>query len=390
MEYIKAMEITKNNDATVTIKGEIPFSELKTHREAAINKLGENIEIDGFRKGHIPQDVLEEKIGSAEILAEMAERALAKAYPSILDEHKIDAVGYPQVSLTKLAEDNPLGFTITVAVMPEITLPDYKTIAQTHQDSAPSTEVTEEDIENATKDILRRKLAYERMQQKAARNAEKPKNDSADLPTPETIQENEEDKEPTDDELPELTDEVAKTLGDFANVDEFKAKLKEELSEQKAQEAQNKHRAAITDALIEATDISVPQVMIDAELEQFLAQMQEDLTKAQLSMDDYLSHIKKTKDELKEEWKPAAEKRAKVQLLLDAIASAENITPDQKLVDDQVATLKQQYQDADEDRVRTYVTSVLKNEDVMKMLEGDKEKAETETPDAGETEEKTS
>lgn len=380
MEYIKDIEITTNDDATVTIKGEIPFSELQNHREAAIEKLGKNVEIDGFRTGHVPQDVLEEKIGSAEILAEMAERALAQAYPSILDEHTIDAVGYPQVSLTKLAEDNPLGFTITVAVMPEINLPDYKTIASTHQDSAPRVEVSEEDIENATKDILRRKLAYERMQQKAAQNAENTPGESTDLPTPETVQQDQEETEPTDAELPELTDEVAKTLGDFATVDEFKNKLTEELTEQKTQEAQNKHRAAITDALIEATDITVPQVMVDAELEQFLAQMQEDLTRAQLSMDDYLAHIKKTKEELKEEWKPAAEKRAKVQLLLDAVATAENITPDQKLVDEQVNALKEQYKDADEDRVRTYVTSVLKNEAVMKVLEG-----KTDDTDAADT-----
>jgi FKBP-type peptidyl-prolyl cis-trans isomerase (trigger factor) len=86
-------------------------------------------------------------------------------------------------------------------------------------------------------------------------------------------------------------------------------------------------------------------------------------------MDDYLGHIKKTKDDLKAEWTPAAEKRAKLQLILNEIAKKENITPDQGQLDAQVDQLLEQYKDADAARVRIYVASVMTNEAVMKKLE---------------------
>ena len=86
-------------------------------------------------------------------------------------------------------------------------------------------------------------------------------------------------------------------------------------------------------------------------------------------MDDYLTHIKKTKDDMKAEWTPAAEKRAKLQLVLNEIAKAEKIVPNAEAVNDQTKDLLERFKDADEHRVRLYVASVLLNEEVMKKLE---------------------
>jgi FKBP-type peptidyl-prolyl cis-trans isomerase (trigger factor) len=98
-------------------------------------------------------------------------------------------------------------------------------------------------------------------------------------------------------------------------------------------------------------------------------QMEEDLTRADLKMDDYLAHIKKSKDDVKKEWTPAAEKRAKLQLILNEIAKKETISPDVNELNEQVKGLMERYKDADERRVRLYVASVLTNEAVMKHLE---------------------
>jgi trigger factor len=176
----------------------------------------------------------------------------------------------------------------------------------------------------------------------------------------------------TDAELPELTDEYVTTLGhegQFTSVEDFKAKIKEHLSIQKKQDVVAAHRAKITDKIIEESKIDLPQILIDSELEQMFGQMSEDLARANLQMDDYLGHIKKTKDDLKAEWTPAAEKRAKLQLILNEIAKKENITPDQGQLDAQVDQLLEQYKDADAARVRIYVASVMTNEAVMKKLE---------------------
>ncbi len=191
-----------------------------------------------------------------------------------------------------------------------------------------------------------------------------------ELPTPETVAK--EVVRQLADPLPELTDELVKTLGQpgqFNSIAEFKEKIKEHLTIEKERDVTSRHRAKITDAIEEKSVIELPQVMIDAELGQMFAQMEEDLTRAQLTIDDYLGHIKKTRDDLKKEWSPTAEKRAKLQLILNAIAKKEEVRPDSGKVDHEVSHLLEHYKDADERRVRIYVESVLTNDAVMQMLE---------------------
>ncbi|MFT5849476.1 MAG: trigger factor [Patiriisocius sp.] len=388
MDFVKEFTVDKEVGSQVKITGEIPFAELQKHRTAAIKHYGKDLAIDGFRKGHVPEAEIVKRVGEMGILSEMAERAISKAYPEACKHHEIDAIGYPSISITKIAEDNPLGFTATVAVVPEIILPDYKKIAAATNKDKASTEVTEEEIETQTKDILRQKTAYERMQAHAAKKddavAEVTEGDEEATPAgdaaPETFthedgtvhDEAPELKSVSDDELPELTDEYVKTLGEpgqFETVADFKSKIKEHLAIEKEKEVHTAHRAKITDMIIDASEMELPQILIDTEIDQMFAQMNEDLTRANLKMDDYLEHIKKTQEDLKTEWTPAAEKRAQLQLILNEIAKKEETKPDQSQLDAQVDQLLEQYKDADEARVRVYVSSVMTNEAVMTMLE---------------------
>ncbi len=368
IDFKTAFTVTTEPKSTVKIAGEIPFSELEAERADAIAHLGKNLKIDGFRPGHVPEAMIVKTVGEMGILAEMAERAINHMYPHILEAHQIDAIGYPEISITKIAAGNPLGFTATVAVLPTVTLPDFKQLAKTTNLGKESLEVTDADVEKQIADILRQKMAYDRLQAKAAA---KNVADGIDEPaTEETPIESEEDfsKLP----LPELTDELVKTLGQpgqFTDITDFKAKLREHLEIEKKRDGVAKHRAKITDTIIEATTVELPQIVIDSELNQMFAQMNEDLERANLKMEDYLKHINKTQDDMKQEWTPAAEKRAKLQLVLNEIAKAENITPDETQLDVQVNQLLEQYKDADKHRVRVYVASVMTNEAVMKMLE---------------------
>jgi trigger factor len=403
MDFVKDFKVTKEEDSQVKIEGEIPFEMLEKHRTKAIKKYGKDMEIDGFRKGHVPDEEVVKRVGEMGILSEMAERAISEAYPEACKHHEIDAIGYPQISITKIAQDNPLGFTALVAVMPDITLGDYKAIATEENKDKASTEVTDEDIQTQIKDILRQKTAYERMQTAAATKAEtEEKQEETDgvteLPTEETSEVETDEaqththedgtvhegpahvaepevKAVTDDELPELTDEYVQTLGEpgqFQTVTDFKDKIKEHLTLEKEKEVHAAHRAKITDKIVEASTMNLPRVLIDSEIEQMFGQMNEDLKRANLKMDDYLEHIKKTKEDLIKEWEPAAEKRAKLQLILNEIAKKEDTKPDQTQADAQVAQLMEQHKDADEARVRVYVESVMTNESIMKMLEEQK------------------
>jgi trigger factor len=371
-EELNAISVEKLPGSEVKITGEVPYAYLEKYRKHAVEHVQHGIEMPGFRKGHIPESILIQKVGEMALLTDMAEHSLEDAYRQIVTHHKIDVVGHPKVSITKLAKDNPLGFSITVAVMPEFTLPDVKKIAGDQNKNKESKDVTDDEVTKQIQEILRQKVAYERLQAKA--KVKKDMGGATVLPTPDS--EAALADEPVDDvsklPLPELTDEFVKTLGQpgqFETVADFRAKIREHLTVQKAQDVDSRHRAKITDEIIAKTEIVLPQIMIDAEVNQMFAQMNEDLERANLKIDDYLSHIKKSREDLIAEWTPAATSRAKLQLVLNKIAKEESITPDPSLVDHEVSGLLERYKDADEERVRVYVTSVMTNDAVMKMLE---------------------
>ncbi len=370
IDFKTAFTVEELPDSQVKISGELPYAELLSERNDALVALGKNIELDGFRKGNVPTKVLEKHLGEMAILGEMAERAISHSYPHIVAEHELEAIGQPQIEIKKIAPDNPLVFSITVAIVPTFELADYKAVAKEVNKNRPADEVTDEEVAEKIKEIQKQKRAYDRMQELSQQDKATADKEATDLPTPESVEKKvEEDK---DAPLPELTDEYAKTLGQpgqFETVDDFKAKLREHLELEKKQENVAKHRASITDGIIDKTEIKLPQILIDSEINQMFAQMQEDLDRSNLKMDDYLSHIKKTKDELKKEWTPAAEKRAKLQLVLNEIAKKEEITPDKEALEAQTKELLERFKDADEHRVKLYVASVLLNEAVMKSLE---------------------
>ncbi len=369
IDFKSAFTVTPEPGSQVKIAGEIPFSELAAERAGAIAHLGRNLKIDGFRPGHVPEAMIVKTVGEMTILAEMAERAIAHMYPHILEEHNIDAIGYPQISITKIAEGNPLGFTATVTVVPTITLPDYKALAATTNKSKESLDVTDAEVEKQITDILRQKMAYERLQNKAAaKNIE----EGIDAPETEEVTPIETEEDFAKLPLPELTDELVKTLGQpgqFTDIADFKAKIREHLEVEKKRDGVAKHRAVITDTIIAASTIDLPQLLIDTELNQMFAQMNEDLERANLKMEDYLKHINKTIDDMKKDWTPAAEKRARLQLILNEIAKREEVKPDETQLNEQVNQLLEQYKDADRHRVTVYVASVMTNEAVMKLLE---------------------
>ena len=109
--------IKKLPKSEIEIEGELEAGIFEAYFVQALKKLGENFELAGFRKGKVPENVLISKIPEIHILEEMAELALADHYPKIIENEKLDVVGRPEISITKLARKNPFGFKIKTAVL---------------------------------------------------------------------------------------------------------------------------------------------------------------------------------------------------------------------------------------------------------------------------------
>jgi trigger factor len=352
--------VTKNDDSTVTITGELPFEHMEKHREHAVKKLSEHVSIDGFRKGHVPEDVLKKHVGDMAILEEMARDTIATHYPQLILAKNVQVIGRPEISITKIGAGSPLGFSVTAAVMPEVVLPDYKEAAKEANGKKEEVSVSDTEVEETIQQILKQRAAEADM-------------DDAEAATPEDSETNKkENSEETSkgDEPIELTDEIAQGLGNFKNADDFKTQLKDNMLHEKTHREAQKHRGVIMDAILKDTNVSVPTVMVEGELDRMMAQFEDDIARMGLKFDEYLKHIKKEREDLRKEWHPDAEKRAKTQLVLNKIAVTEDIHPDEARLGSETKALLEQYKDAGEENIRVYVETVLTNDAVFAFLEG--------------------
>ena len=260
------IKITHINDTEVEITGVIPADDFSKHRSIVIAKLGDVVEIDGFRRGHIPEAILVAKIGETRILEEMAERALGDAYPVIIIEHKIDAIGRPEITITKLAEGNPLEFKIKQTIMPKLELPDYKKLASEAVvpplgGATAKDEITDKEVDDVISEIRKQKKGN------PANEAEVP---------------------------PVLDDIFAQSLGDFENVDDLKSKIRQNMTLEREMKRKSLHRQKIIETILEKTNFTMPAVFVEREMDKLLAELKDDIANMGMKFEDYLAHIKKT------------------------------------------------------------------------------------------------
>ncbi|MGH7249899.1 MAG: trigger factor, partial [Minisyncoccia bacterium] len=341
-------------------EGELEAEIFETYFKIALKKLGENVKIDGFRAGKVPENVLLANIPEIKILEEMAQMALNEHYPKILETEMLALIGRPEIAITKLARNNPLGFKIKSALLPEVKLPDYKKIAKkviggvTHEEKNVS--VSEEEIENTIMDI---------------RKSRAPKKHIADVPAEASAKEGGATKEEAEkaEELPEWNDEFVKGLGPFENIADFREKLKVNIKLEKENQLKEKTRLKIMEEILNASTIDTPNILVEAELDKILYRMESDITQMGLKFEDYLKHLNKTVEDLRKEFRTDALKKANLGLVINEIAKAEKIQADEAEVAKEVAHILEHYKDADPERAAIHAENVLTNEKVFQFLE---------------------
>ncbi|MFA5933873.1 MAG: trigger factor [Candidatus Paceibacterota bacterium] len=356
-------EIKKLEKSEVEISGSLPAESFMEYEKKAILSLGKEIEIDGFRKGHALEDVLKSKISNSVLLDHMAELAISELYPQILEQDKIDAIGRPEITIVKLAKDNPLEFKIKTAVVPEVKLPDYKKLAAKEAGKEKEKiEVTEKEIEDAIMDIRKMRAAHMKIPHTHEHTEGEEEHDHG----------HEETSETTKDALPEFNLEFVKTLGEFKDIEDFKIRLTDNIKTEKENKAREKRRVAILEAIIDKTNIEVPEILTQAELDKMIMRMEADISAMGMQFEDYMKHLGKTREDLRKDLFPDAEKRAQVELLIHKIADEEKVAPDEEKVASEVAHLMEHYKGADPLRARAYVENMFTNEKVLEFLENQK------------------
>jgi FKBP-type peptidyl-prolyl cis-trans isomerase (trigger factor) len=254
----------------------------------------------------------------------------------------MEFITQPRVAVTKLAPGNPIEFKMTVAIMPEIGLPDYKKIAK--EEMAKKDEpiiIGDEDVNKVIEDIRKR---------------------MAPLP----------EKDGEEPKLPELNEELIKQLGNFNDVADFKIKLAENIRQERINKNREKKRIGMAEDFVLESKIDLPEAFVEQEIALMLSRFKDDISRMGLKFDQYLKHIKKTQEDLRADCRVDAEKKAKLELILVEIAKKEDIKPEETKVVKETDHLIEHYPTADRDRARSYIIKQLTQDLVFEYLESQK------------------
>lgn len=336
-DVIKAFVLKELPESEVELTGEVPFALVAEYQPHALAHIAEHIEMPGFRPGKVPHDLVMKKVGELSILEEAAELFVKDFYPELVMERGIDAVGRPDIRVTKLAKDNPVGLTIRATVYPAVNLPkDWKKLSEKIplETALPA---TDEDVTQTLEALQKNKQA------------------AAGEGAP----------------LPELNDEFAKSLGAFESLEQLKEQIKKGITEEKAHKARDARRGKLIDALLEGSNLAVPRIFVESELEKILSQMREDVARFGMTFDDYLGKLGKTEEGLRKEFRDQAAKRAKLQLVLNKLAQEEKLEAEPTAVEAEMKHALEHFPDANPELVKIHIETVLRNELALKTLEGE-------------------
>ena len=175
--------------------------------------------------------------------------------------------------------------------------------------------------------------------------------------------------------LPELDDEFAKDVSEFETLDEYKKDLEKKIKEEKEASAKNAKEMAVIDELVKNTEVTIPESMIEDEVENMVEQFKANLSYQGLTLEQYCGFMNTDVNGFKTNLKPEAEKNVKMKLALEAVAKVEDIKVEDKEIDEKIDELKKQYGSADtsddlnkNENVRRYMEDKIRQDKLMKII----------------------
>lgn len=386
------------SDTKVAVNVTLGVSELKDAELAALNELGKDIKVSGFRKGKVPVSVVSKNVNSNVLAQKTLESALSKAVADAFISEKLQALDRPEVEVKKFVPGSELEFTAESEVMPKIKIGDYKNLKST----AKKVSVTKKDISEIT-DRLKKGFSSKKTVQRPAKLTDEVNIDfegkkdgiafdggkgekydlvlgsnsfipgfedgiigkktgetfdlkltfpedyhadnlkGAEVVFTTTINEIKEVVEP------ELNDELAAKAGPFKTVEELENDIKREITKQKETEALEKLKDDLVAELVEKSTVPVPDVLLRDQMKLIEQDTNRNLMYRGMSIDDYIKSLKyKDKNDwLENEVRPIAEKRVKAGLLLAELSKVEKIEATENELLEKINQLGKQYPSED-------------------------------------------
>jgi trigger factor len=368
------MKVTreKEEDCQVFLRIELEPLEVEKSLKQSYRRLVQRANIPGFRQGKAPREVLERHIGKEGLLEDALNNLLPEAYEQALKEEQIEAIASPRVDIV---QTEPVVITAVVPLKPVIELGDYRSIKLTPKKA----EVTREEIDAVIEQLRRQHGTWEPVERPVAfddlvtmdvesqvedkpfinqpgaqyqvmPNQPSPAPGFADQLAGMKVGEEKEFKltlpqdysppelagkeasfkikvnEVKQQHLPELDKEFAQLVSpDLKTMAALRKRLTGNLSIQAEQRTREEFEEKVIDAVVDLSKVEFPPVLVETEIERLMEQQARWMQESGLGLKEYLSRMKKTEEELREETRPVAAKRVTRSLVLNKVAEAEKI-----------------------------------------------------------------
>ena len=400
------------NEATLKITA--PAADVNAGFKKAVQKIANQVNIPGFRKGKAPRAIIEMHYGKEAVKQEAFEEVANKAYSEALEQEHLIPVSDPKVEESTFEEGKDMELTIKVTLKPEPELGEYKGLHVEKKEAV----VTDEQVEAQIKELQNRNAKMVVAEDGAViekgdfaiidfagtvdgepfsggegkgyplevgSNSFIPgfedqlvglsKGDSTDVEV--TFPEEYFVKELAGKEavfkvniqdvkrkeLPELTDEYVAANSEFKTVEELRANYKERMQKAAEANAKAEYEHELIDLAVANAKFSVPEIMIEDKISQMVEEMKMSLESRKMSLDMYMKYTGLDMAKIRENQRPVAEENVKTDLVLDAIAKAENIQVDMNDVDAEIAAISAQHGAAPEE-----VKKIIKANGTMGLL----------------------
>ncbi|EQB1420986.1 trigger factor [Listeria monocytogenes] len=373
---------------------EIEQEKVKEGLDRAFVKVRKTLNVPGFRKGKVPRQIFNQRFGEEALFQDALDILLPEVYSAAIDEAGIDPVDTPQVNIESMEKGETWVLTAEVTVKPEVKLGDYKGLEVEKRE----TELTTEELEAELKQLQERQaelvvkedapaengdtviLDFEGFKDGVAFEGGQAENHSLELGSGQFIPGFEEklvglkagdeaDIELTfpeeyhaedlagqpvvfkvklheikTKEVPALDDELAKDIDEeVETLDELKEKISKRLQEAKEESvAQAKQEEVIAKA-VENAEVDIPHAMVHHEADHLMNHFAQDLQAQGLTPELYYQFTGQTEEAMHAQMEKDAEKRVKMNLVLEAIAEAENIEPTEEAIAEEISTLAEKY-----------------------------------------------
>lgn len=375
------------------LKVEFSGDEWKKAQDKAFKKIAKTVRINGFRNGHAPMSLVKQYVNKARVLQDAMDSLLTENYGKILTENQVEPIAQPTLEIDEINETT-LKLTFKVEVKPEIELGQYKGFEVTKD----SVEVTDEEIENELKSMQQQfaeitvkedgevadgdtaVIDFEGFVDGEAFEGGKGESYPLTIGSQSFIPGFEEqligmkaneEKDvvvtfPEDYQEASLAGKEAtfkvtvheirfRTLPEFEalpeeagiegvqTLDDLKLNIKTRMTNQKEAAAEEKYSDELYNKVIEATPIDLPQAMINNEVESMLNDVKQNIKNQGIDFETFQKLTGKGEEAIKEELKPQAEKRAKLNLILEAIVKAENLEVTDEEIDEEIKAIATSY-----------------------------------------------